>query len=155
VIKIRLKGIIEEDFSNYKKPSMFLAFPTCSFKCGSLCQNLPIAKSKDVEYNISELLAKYSNNLITKSVVLSGLEPFDSFPEMLEFVYEFRKVCNDDIVIYTGYEEDEITNKTRLLSVFKNIIIKFGRFVPDKEKHYDEILGVELVSPNQYAKIIS
>jgi hypothetical protein len=38
---------------------------------------------------------------------------------------------------------------------FKNIIIKFGRFVPNQEKHYDEVLGIELASPNQYARRIS
>ena len=28
-----IKGIIDEDFLNYKKPSMVIAFPHCSFKC--------------------------------------------------------------------------------------------------------------------------
>ena len=28
-----LKGLIEEDFCNYKKPTMTLMFPYCSFKC--------------------------------------------------------------------------------------------------------------------------
>jgi hypothetical protein len=78
----------------------------------------------------------------------------DSFDELLEFINEFRKVSNDDIVIYSGYNEDEIYNKTYLLSKYKNIIVKFGRFIPNQEKHYDEILGVELASPNQYAKIL-
>jgi hypothetical protein len=34
------------------------------------------------------------------------------------------------------------------------VIVKFGRFIPNQKSHYDEILGVNLVSPNQYAKII-
>jgi len=37
----------------------------------------------------------------------------------------------------------------------KNIIIKYGRFIPDKEKHYDEVLGIYLASDNQYAERIS
>jgi hypothetical protein len=39
--------------------------------------------------------------------------------------------------------------------VFKNIIIKFGRFVPNKPHHIDEVLGIELASDNQYAKRIN
>ena len=41
------------------------------------------------------------------------------------------------------------------LKQYDNIIIKFGRFIPNQEKHYDEVLGVELASPNQYARRIS
>lgn len=36
-MKIALKGLVEEDFINYKKPSMFLIFPYCSFKCDEEC----------------------------------------------------------------------------------------------------------------------
>ena len=32
------------------------------------------------------------------------------------------------------------------------IIVKFGRFRPNQEPHYDEVLGVNLISDNQYAK---
>lgn len=150
-----LKGIIEEDFSSYKLPSMLLAFPYCTFKCGEFCQNIPLVQSKNIEYDIPALINRYMKNKITSAVIFAGLEPIDSFSDIISFISQFRKVCNDEIVVYTGFEEHEITDKTRILSQFKNIIIKFGRFVPNQEKHYDEILGVELASPNQYAKIIS
>jgi hypothetical protein len=39
--------------------------------------------------------------------------------------------------------------------MFDNIIVKFGRFIPDDEKRFDEVLGVELASHNQYAEVIS
>ena len=40
-----LKGLIDEDFVNYKKPAMVLEFPYCSFKCDKecgrqVCQNI-------------------------------------------------------------------------------------------------------------------
>jgi len=40
-----------------------------------------------------------------------------------------------------------------MLDIYRdmNIIIKFGRFIPDQKSHMDETLGVELASPNQYA----
>ena len=31
------------------------------------------------------------------------------------------------------------------------MIIKFGRFIPNDDKHIDPVLGVELASKNQYA----
>lgn len=150
-----LKGIIEEDFSSYKSLSMLLAFPYCTFKCGEFCQNIPLAKSENIEYDIPTLIGRYMKNKITSAVIFAGLEPFDSFSDMISFISQFRKICNDELVIYTGFDEHEITDKTRILSQFKNVIIKFGRFIPNQEKHFDEILGVELASPNQYAKIIS
>ena len=65
------------------------------------------------------------------------------------------------IVIYTGYTKEELekspqyplTNLRLYVKSHKaNIIIKYGRFIPDQESHYDEILGVMLASPNQYAE---
>lgn len=80
----------------------------------------------------------------------------DSFEDMFIFIKHFRlHVPEDDIVIYTGYNEDEIVDKVKILSKFKNIIIKYGRFIPNDIPHLDEILGVNLASKNQYAKRIS
>lgn len=63
--------------------------------------------------------------------------------------------CNDDIVIYTGYTPEEVEEEVKLLSEFENIIIKFGRFRPSQTPHYDDVLGINLVSDNQYAVKIS
>ena len=83
------------------------------------------------------------------------MEPFDSWPDILELVTAFREKTDDDIVIYTGYKKEEIEDDIKKLSIFKNIIVKFGRFVPNQKPHYDEILGVELASNNQFAERIS
>ena len=40
-------------------------------------------------------------------------------------------------------------------SCFPNIIIKFGRFIPNQEGHYDEVLGINLASKNQFGEKIS
>ena len=60
----------------------------------------------------------------------------------------------DDVVIYTGYKEEEILDKINVLKSYEPIIIKFGRYVPNQKSHYDDVLGVNLASDNQYAKII-
>ena len=93
-------------------------------------------------------------NTITKAICFQGLEPFDS-PEWLELVDLFRQYTKDTIVIYTGYYENELIEQLKQLKKYSNIIVKFGRFVPNQPSRYDELLGVSLASPNQYAKKIS
>lgn len=102
-----------------------------------------------------KLIERYMNNPITSAIVCGGLEPFDSWDDLQELVYRLRLNTNDDIVIYTGYEYKEINYAVDWLTQFPNIIIKFGRFIPNQQPHYDEILGVKLASDNQYAEVIS
>lgn len=61
----------------------------------------------------------------------------------------------DDIVIYTGYYKEEIEEYIDELKMFPNLIVKFGRYIPNHEKHFDEVLGIYLASDNQYAERIS
>ena len=151
-----IKGLISEDFVNYKKTAMTIMFPYCTFKCGTeYCQNSPLAKLENIELSITDIINRYIDNPITESVVMQGLEPFDSWNDLSEFVKQLRESTDDDIVIYTGYYKKEIADKIALLSKYKNIIIKYGRYIPNQEKHYDEALGVYLASSNQYAERIS
>lgn len=155
---IVLKGVIDEDFINYKIPSMTLMFPKCSFKCGEEeCQNASLAGEKDIIIPIDYLCERYLSNNITKAIVCQGLEPFDSFIDLDNFINVLRTKykCMDDVVIYTGYKFDEIAEKVDILSDFKNIVIKFGRYTPNEPNHFDEVLGVELPSDNQYAERVS
>lgn len=155
-----IKGITAEDFSNYKKPSMFIAFPRCNFKCDrecgvQVCQNGALAGTPDIDIDVDIIVKKYLDNPITKAVVVGGLEPFDSWLDLLLFIEKFREKSQDDIVIYTGYYKEEIADKINILKQFPNIVIKTGRYIPNQEKHYDEVLGVELASDNQHAERIS
>ena len=153
---MKIKGLISEDFVNYKKTAMTIMFPYCTFKCGTeYCQNSPLSKAEDIEIDIINIVIRYLNNPITESVVMQGLEPFDSWGDLIEFVKQLRESTDDDIVIYTGYYKEEIADKMALLSKYKNIVIKYGRYIPDQKEHYDEVLGVSLASENQYAERIS
>ena len=58
-------------------------------------------------------------------------------------------------MIYTGYDEQEIMGEIQFLMSMPNIIVKFGRFIPDQQPHFDEVLGVNLASDNQHAVQIS
>ena len=155
-----IKGIIDEDFINYKKPCMVIEFPYCSFKCDKecgkqVCQNGALANSPNIDVERMDLINRYLKNDITQSVIMQGLEPFDSWDDLISFIFLFRCHTNDDIVIYTGYNLSELEEKVELLSYFDNIIIKFGRFIPNRPHIYDELLGVELASDNQYSIKIS
>lgn len=154
-----IKGLKDEDFVNYKKPSMFIIMPYCSFKCDkengcNLCQNSHLAQEPVRYMPLLTIVARYKENPITKAIVCGGLEPFDSAYNLSNLVHVFRQYTNDDIVIYTGYTEEELTeNEThKIICEYSNIIIKYGRFRPNQQPHYDEVLGVNLTSDNQYAK---
>lgn len=163
---MKVKFLVEEDFVNYKKPSMFIGFPTCTWKCEKecgkkMCQNSKLAHSPDIEIDYENIVKRYMDNPISQAVVFGGLEPFDSAHDVLTLVECFREVTQDDIVIYTGYTEEEL-DSTYLdgylvledLSYYPNIVVKFGRFIPDEPPHFDEVLGINLASNNQYAKRI-
>ena len=157
-----VKGIIFEDTVNYKKTSMTIEMPYCSFKCDTecgkqVCQNGTLATSPNIHVYIPDIIDRYINNPITEAIVFQGLEPLDSFDELLMFIILLRnsKQCMDDVVIYTGYKEEEVRGKINDLKKFPNIIIKFGRYIPGQESHIDPLLGVNLASDNQYAKRIS
>lgn len=157
---MRLKGINDYDICNYRLPSMFLIFSKCTFKCDkecgrAICQNSMLAHEPIIKIDAREVVKRYLQNPLTHAVVCGGLEPFDTWHDLYVFINFFRLSSNDPIIIYTGYNEDEIKPYIHLLYRIPNIIVKFGRFIPDSPHIFDTLLGVELASNNQYAKIIS
>lgn len=159
---MKIVGMIDVDTVNYKKISATIMFPYCSFKCDKengqpVCQNSALAESPKIEIMAEEIVERYMNNPITEALVLQGLEPIDSWHDMYHLLQCFREQTDDDIVIYTGYTEEELENDGDLIYLKKipNLIIKFGRYIPNQTPHYDEILGINLASDNQYAKKIS
>ena len=183
-----VKGITDEDFVNYKLPSMFIATATCSFKCdkeygSSICQNSALAKQPSIDIPISNIIDRYLENPITHAIVLGGLEPLDQLNDVLDLLDYLRLYpayrydrhyipeprdhpkANDPFVIYTGYTKEEIYDKFITVAgytfdeftnmIYGNIIIKYGRYIPGQQPHFDPVLGVNLASDNQYAERIS
>lgn len=157
-----IKGIIDEDFVNYKKPAMVIEFPYCNFKCDkeygkSICQNSSLIKEPNINISYENIIERYLANPITEAIVCQGLEPFDSMFDIISLILLLRGHyhCNDDFVIYTGYTKEELIKNRETpqsLAQFGNVIIKYGRYIPDQTPHYDEVLGVNLASDNQYAE---
>ena len=162
---MKVKTILDEDFTNYKEPSMFIGCISCGGKCAkeggfdiSICQNDEWRKSPIINYDNDELIKRYLSNSMTKSIVFGLLEPFEQADEIIVFIDMLRNKykCKDTVIIYTGYNKKEIKQYIdRLRAIGRNIIIKFGRFQLNNEKHFDEVLGVYLASDNQYAERIS
>lgn len=159
---MNLKFVKPEDFVNYKKCSLFLGTCYCDRKCCiennlpcSICQNYPRSNNPIKDIPNEKIFDLYKKNNLMEAIIFGGLEPMKQFEEMFEFISEFRNISNNDIVIYTGYYPEEISDKIAHLTKFSNIIVKFGRYIPNKPNRYDDILGITLASDNQYAKKIS
>lgn len=160
---MRVKGIIEEDFANYKVPSMFINTCFCDFKCCTeldmdigVCQNAPLAQSPIKEISDDVIYKHFESNPITKAVVVGGMEPMMQIDEIISLISQFRQ--NGDwstFVVYTGYYPQEIENELALLRPLGNIVVKFGRFIPNKPSRHDDVLGINLSSDNQFAERIS
>ena len=158
---MKIKFLIDEDFSNYKTCAMFIGCPYCTFKCEKecgipgICANSALAKAPIIEVSPIEIAERYMNNPISSAIVFGGLEPMDSLDSLIPLIALFRLYTQDPIIIYTGYTESELGFEVGELRNYPNIIIKFGRFVPNATSRYDEVLGVTLISDNQYAVKIS
>lgn len=154
---MKIINVKDYDICNFKKPSMFIIMPHCTFKCDKengvqLCQNCSLAKESKIDISIDKLIDLYDNNPLTEAIVFGGLEPFDNEEDLHCFLMNFRYRHADTVVIYTGYTEDEVKEKFNWIYLYENIIIKYGRFRPNQKPHYDKVLGVNLISDNQYAK---
>lgn len=161
---MKLKTLVDEDFVNYKSPVMYIGTSQCNGKCCleagiplSVCQNDGWRANATIEIADDKIIERYISNDITNAICFAGLEPFEQYDELIAFVKKLRTNyhCDDTVIIYTGYYKNEILYQISELQQFKNIIIKYGRYIPNNKRHFDKVLGVYLASDNQYAEIIS
>lgn len=160
---MKLKGIIDCDFNNYKDPVLTLEMPICDFKCDRLnhclvCQNSQLANEPDIDVSFEKIWELYQANPLTKGFCLQGLEPLDSYSDVCAFIafIRIKMACQDPIIIYTGYTKQEQELFYHFMkNYYNNIIIKWGRYLINNAAHYDAILGVWLASDNQYAERIN
>lgn len=162
-----IKNLIDEDFVNYKKPSMFIGSSYCDFKCEKecglrVCQNSELAAAPCIDIDPEEIITRFNDNPITEAIVFGGLEPLYAPDNKINIFHYFSSYINllnegTDIVVYTGYYPEEIPYSSfqywgsMVDSIKGHLIFKFGRFIPDRPSRYDDVLGVTLASDNQFA----
>lgn len=159
---MKLRTILLEDCSHYKDIAMVLFTCYCDFKCCkeagipvTVCQNSKWAKSSVTDYDDEEIIRLYLSNPFSKAIVFAGFEPFLQIKEVQDFIKRFRQYSDDVVIIYTGYNKEEVSEEVEILKQYKNVIVKFGRYIPNCASHFDEILGVDLASDNQYAEFFN
>lgn len=174
---MRIRAIKPDDFTNYHDPegwsSLFVGMGACDWKCCiaagipiETCQNSELARAPIVEVDATDLLRRYA--LESGSVVVGGLEPFNDMGSLKELATAYRNFVDyidsektelDKFVVYTGYNPDEVIDSVEeIYNIVKTrltFIVKFGRFVPGHKPHADKVLGVDLASDNQYARVIT
>ena len=163
---MRVRKLLTERFQDYKVPSMYLGTCFCDWKCCPdkpyVCQNNPIANLPVTDIPDDEILDTYLSDPITEAIIIAGLEPLLQIREVCNLI---RRAVERDIrttfVIYTGYTVCEARRigffdelKTTGYGNGVNIVVKYGRYVPNQQPHFDETLGVELASDNQYAEVV-
>jgi hypothetical protein len=147
-------------FNDYKKVGLYVPTSCCTFKCVTEakekgiefieCQNHALLGCNKINMSAKDIYNMVQEDVFVEAVILSGLDPLDSFEETIEFIDEFRKLSDMEIVIFTGYKEEEISNKMSLLSKYNGITMKVGRYDPTIPPRYDPIGEVTLATGNQY-----
>jgi len=113
---------------------MTIEFPYCDFKCDrengtQLCHNWALTDCKSLKIEPARIAHLYVTSALTSALCMQGLEPMDSFDDVIEVCSLVRAVTDDDIVIYTGYNRDEIEDKIYTFGVCLN------------EEKYKEVIG--------------
>ncbi len=163
---MRVRKLLTERFQDYKVPSMYLAACFCDWKCCPdkpyICQNNPIANLPVTDIPDDEILDTYLSDPITEAIVIAGLEPLLQIREVCNLIRRaVERGVKTTFVIYTGYTVCEVWRigffdelKTTGYGNGVDVVVKYGRYVPNQKPHFDETLGVELASDNQYAEVI-
>ena len=94
--------------------------------------------------------------------ILNFVIPFTLFILISGLVYLISKKCRLIPTIFFYFFVSSVLLfvatlglGSEYLELYENIIVKFGRYVPNQLPHYDNVLGIKLASDNQYAKVVS
>ena len=106
---MRLKALIDEDFTNYKKPSMFIGTISCNWKCCkeqnldvSMCQNSALAQSDMVELANEIIRSRNEANRIATTIE-NSLQNIEN-NEITRRYYEEITARNTSYLAWTAYK---------------------------------------------------
>jgi len=111
-----------------------LWFQGCSIRCKGCMSQYTWDFNKLFEMDIDEVVNQIKSFGV-KRLTISGGEPFDQ-PEQLKYILQqLKKDGFEDILVYTGYEYDELKNKHNDILEYIDVLIA-GRFIEGLESEY-------------------
>ena len=75
---IQVKGVVFEDFVNYKKPCMTIEMPRCDFKCDkecgqNVCHNSALAIADNITIDVDSIISLITTSRIFQEVIRIGI----------------------------------------------------------------------------------
>ena len=109
-------------------------FQGCNIKCKGCMSKYTWNFEKKYKRNIEDVIEEILS-YPSKKITISGGEPFDQ-PKELKYLLKILKE-NDfkDILVYTGYNYDEIKDKYKDILKYIDVLVA-GRFIEGLESEY-------------------
>lgn len=98
-------------------------FQGCSLRCEGCISVDTWATAKKL-IPIEQLMTKLSSYLpLIDGITISGGEPFDQFEALLAIVVQLRERTKVDILVYTGYGVEDITDQLQQIKPYIDVLI--------------------------------
>lgn len=98
-------------------------FQGCSLRCEGCISVDTWATAKEL-IPVDQLMIELSSYLpLVDGVTISGGEPFDQFEALLAIVVQLREKTKVDILVYTGYGIEDITDQLQQIKPYIDVLI--------------------------------
>ena len=98
-------------------------FQGCSLRCEG-CISVDTWATAKTLIPIEQLMMKLSSYLpLIDGITISGGEPFDQFEALLAIVVQLREKTKVDILVYTGYSVEDITDQLQQIKPYIDVLI--------------------------------
>ena len=98
-------------------------FQGCSLRCEG-CISVDTWATAKTLIPIEQLMMTLSSYLpLIDGITISGGEPFDQFEALLAIVVQLRKKTKVDILVYTGYSVEDITEQLQQIKPYIDVLI--------------------------------
>ena len=105
---------------------LVIGFSGCTLRCRGCINSYLWDKSVGKEYSASELFDKIKKEVCITGVTYIGGEPLEQGVELIELSNKIISL-NLDIVLFTGYEIEELNETQKAIADMSSVII-YGRY---------------------------
>ena len=132
-MKIRIAGIINDSIVDGPGLRLTVFTQGCNHNCFG-CHN-PNTHNLDGGYLIEcdEIINLVKDNPLLDGITISGGEPLLQ-PEPVEYLCKNIKMLGLGVLVYTGFEYEEVINDRKIISLLENVdILIDGKFVLEEK----------------------